>query len=75
MKNLTDTKVAEADARLTETMSQLEGCTDRFCYITGPRTGQVTNGGCRCVCDQPVRSLLQRFHALRKALHEQDIES
>ena len=75
MKNLTDLNVFEADARLSETMSQLEGCTDRFCYITGPRTGQVTNGGCRCVCDQPVRSLLQRFHALRKALHEQDIES
>jgi hypothetical protein len=28
------------------------GCYDRFCYITGKRTGQVTNGGCRCSTDR-----------------------
>lgn len=38
-----------------------EGCQDRFCYLTGPRTGQVTNGGCRCVREQPARAALMRL--------------
>lgn len=64
-------KVLEADAQLSETISRLEGCADRFCYITGYRSGQVTNGGCQCVRDQNIRRLLMRFHVLRKALHDQ----
>jgi hypothetical protein len=27
---------------------QIGGCHDRFCVITGRRTGVVTNGGCNC---------------------------
>lgn len=41
------------------------GCMDRFCYLTGPRTGQVTNGGCRCVPDQPTRAVLMALHKQR----------
>lgn len=41
----------------------LAGCTDRFCYITGPRKGQVTNGGCRCLVAPTTtqRMALQRL--------------
>jgi hypothetical protein len=32
-------------------MSELKGCADHFCYVTGKRKGAGTNGGCSCIQD------------------------
>lgn len=47
------------DKTLHEKLADIGGCHDRFCLITGPRSGQVTNGGCNCVraSDKAFRAL------------------
>lgn len=72
MNALNDDAVFNADRSLSETLASVGGCMDRFCYLTGPRSGQVTNGGCRCVTDQRARQVLLAFHRLRSALHAAD---
>lgn len=53
IKTLSNRKLLE-DARATHKarLAEIGGCMDRFCFVTGPRTGQVTNGGCRCYQNQ-----------------------
>lgn len=72
MSALNDDAVFRADSDLGKTLATVGGCMDRFCYLTGPRSGQVTNGGCRCVTDQRARQVLLAFHRLRSALHLAD---
>lgn len=58
-------ELLDALAELDEKTATLTGCTDRFCYITGRRTGMVTNGGCRCLnhpSKQQLRDLMKRAH-------------
>lgn len=58
-------ELLDAVIELDEKTEALTGCTDRFCYITGRRTGMVTNGGCRCL-HNPSQ---QQLHALMKRAH------
>lgn len=60
--------VREALRDCDATMETVSGCTDRFCYLTGPGKGQVTNGGCRCVPDFQVRKVLMTLHRLRSTI-------
>ena len=42
------TRLQHALAVYEDVRQLIGGCADRFCVITGRRTGMVTNGGCRC---------------------------
>ena len=45
-----------------------QGCSDGGCCLRiGPRPGQVTNGGCRCLRDVPTDL---RIKIMRKFAHE-----
>ena len=48
-----------SEKTLEEKLADIGGCHDRFCLITGRRSGQVTNGGCNCVrvSDKAYRAL------------------
>lgn len=42
------------------------GCSNRFCYITGYRKGQATNGTCNCTkgwSTLEFLKLIQRLHS------------
>ena len=66
-----DDKIIHALQECDETLgSAIEGCSDGFCYLTGPRRGQHTNGGCRCVPDFITRKSLLALHRLRRAVRE-----
>lgn len=41
------------------------GCSDRYCYVTGKRTGQVTNGGCRCLSRKDVTTYKMAYAGRR----------
>lgn len=58
-------ELLDAVIELDNKTSTLTGCADRFCYITGRRTGMVTNGGCRCLnhpSNETLRKLMKRAH-------------
>lgn len=62
---MNELELAEALKEFDRKRHEIGGCYDRFCYITGKRTGQVTNGGCRCATDrlrvQRVAFVVQEF--------------
>ena len=41
-------RIKQALATYERVRQEIGGCHDRFCIITGKRTGMVTNGGCGC---------------------------
>lgn len=55
-------------------MQQLGGCTDGYCNVTGKATGMHTNGGCRCLREDPYKA--QRvIYALRKYIKALEAQS
>lgn len=60
MKYVDKKHVLDILAEFKARRAALDGCYDRFCYITGPRKGQVTNGGCRCLFSQNGRYHMQK---------------
>jgi len=46
------------------------GCSDGFCFLRGPATGQHTNGGCNCLRDipMPLRSVVR--HRILRLMSE-----
>lgn len=40
----------------------MEGCSNHYCYLTGPRKGMSTNSTCNCLRDLPLakRVLVER---------------
>ena len=51
-----------------QVLNEISGCSDGFCYLRGSRSGQHTNGGCRCVKDFQIRQPLLALHIMRSSL-------
>lgn len=67
----TDQKLAKAVEQYDALIKQFDGCSNGWCVITGPATGQHTNGGCKCdrsLTPHQIRGLLYVGRRLRDAV-------
>jgi len=62
--------IEDAETHLVARLDQIGGCANRMCYVTGPRSGMVTNGRCNCLRYDRYKAerVADTFHSYRSAL-------